>query len=88
MCQVKPLLELARLVREKNKDIVIFTGYTIEQLAERAKSEPELRELLLLARLIIDGPFVEEKRDISLVFRGSSNQRLLYAEDIAKALGE
>lgn len=88
LCQVKPLLKLARQVREKKKDIVIFTGYTIEQLAERAKSEPELRELLLLARLIIDGPFVEEKRDISLVFRGSSNQRLLYAEDIAKALGE
>ena len=88
MCRVKPLLKLAKLVREKKKDIVIYTGYTIEELAERAKKEPEVAELLLTARLVVDGPFVEDKRDLSLVFRGSGNQRLLYADDIRKALGK
>lgn len=88
MCRVKPLLKLAKMVRERKKDIVIYTGYTIEELAERAKTEPEVAELLLTARLVVDGPFIEDKRDLSLVFRGSGNQRLLYADDVKKALGE
>lgn len=88
MCRVKPLLKLAKMVRERKKDIVIYTGYTIEELAERAKTEPEVAELLLTARLVVDGPFIEDKRDLSLVFRGSGNQRLLYADDVKKALGK
>ncbi len=88
MCRVKPLLKLAKMVRERKKDIVIYTGYTIEELAERAKTESEVAELLLTARLVVDGPFIEDKRDLSLVFRGSGNQRLLYADDVKKALGK
>lgn len=77
MCQSKPLLKLAQMVVEFGKDVVIYSGYTLEQLSEMSKETPEIRELLLLCRLLVDGPYIEAKRDLSLNFRGSSNQRLI-----------
>lgn len=77
MCQPKPLLALAKKVVEAKKDVVIFTGYTLERLVEMSEEQPEIRELLLLCRLLVDGPYVESLRDLTLRFRGSSNQRLI-----------
>jgi anaerobic ribonucleoside-triphosphate reductase activating protein len=37
--------------------------------------------ILDLADVIVDGPFIKEKRDLTLRFRGSSNQRILYKKD-------
>ena len=77
MCQAASLLKLAKAVRECGKDIVIFTGYTAEALSEMAKNAPEIKELALTARLLIDGPYIDARRDLALTFRGSDNQRLL-----------
>jgi anaerobic ribonucleoside-triphosphate reductase activating protein len=54
-----------------------FSGYTYEQIQEKGG-----KQLEFLKRLdaLIDGPFILEKRDLSLKFRGSSNQRLLHLE--------
>ena len=46
-----------------------------EQLAD--SGEPGVRRLLELADLLVDGPFVMEKRDLTLPYRGSSNQRVI-----------
>ena len=51
------------------------TGYTFEQL--KAFADPEINEILSLADYLVDGPFIISKRDISLIFRGSSNQRII-----------
>ena len=77
MCQAKALLPLAKAVRELGKDVVIYTGYTAEALSEMSKEVPEIKELALTARLMVDGPYMQDLRDLTLVFRGSSNQRLL-----------
>lgn len=63
-----------------NKTVWCYSGYTWEQLTGK---EPSLArcevtdELLQLLDVLVDGEFVQAKHDISLRFRGSSNQRLL-----------
>ena len=75
-CQVKPLLALARRIRrETNLDIVAYTGFTFEQLLARGDKDTE--ELISLCKFIVDGRFVLAERDLSLLYRGSTNQRLL-----------
>lgn len=82
--QAKGLLPLAKEIVKRGKDVVAFSGYTFEQLLEKGKSEPAVIELLNLCCLLVDGKFIEEKRDLSLRFRGSSNQRLLDPKESLK----
>lgn len=56
--------------------IYIWTRYLIEELHARNNSQVE--EVLSKTYCLIDGPFVEELKDLTLKMRGSSNQRLLY----------
>lgn len=51
----------------------VWTGYTLEQLKEMYKDT-----LLENVDVLIDGPFIKAERDITLKFRGSKNQRILY----------
>lgn len=73
--QARPLAELARKIHEHGLDITTFTGYTLEQL--RQMNDEDVNALLEQTDVLIDGPFVAEKKDISLRFRGSSNQRII-----------
>lgn len=76
MCQAKPLLDLARRIREETDlNITIFTGFTLEEL--KAKNDPIINELLSLTYMLIDGKFELDKRDLTLTFRGSGNQRII-----------
>lgn len=74
-CQPAPLAELARRVHTVGKDVVVFTGYTYEQLA--AMGDPAVQALLDETDLLIDGPFLQEQKNLELRFRGSENQRLI-----------
>lgn len=83
----KALYPLLKSVKEHfpNKTIWIFSGFTYEELlspACRASCE-ETEKLLGLTDVLVDGRYDEELRDISLRFRGSSNQRII---DIPKTL--
>lgn len=81
--QAEGLALLAERIREKGYDIWTYSGYTFEQLWERAKTDPAVKKLLEGCSVLIDGPFVEEKKTLNLPFRGSSNQRII---DVAKSL--
>ena len=77
----KALLPFLKKVREQypNKDIWCYTGFTFEddlQNVSRAKIE-ETDEFLSLIDVLVDGKFIEELKNISLRFRGSSNQRII-----------
>jgi anaerobic ribonucleoside-triphosphate reductase activating protein len=74
-CQPAPLAELAGQVHARGKDVVVFTGYTYEQLA--AMDSPSVQALLAETDLLIDGPFMEERKNLELAFRGSENQRMI-----------
>ncbi|MDR2736762.1 MAG: anaerobic ribonucleoside-triphosphate reductase activating protein [Gracilibacteraceae bacterium] len=75
LCQAVPLAVLARKIKETGLEIALYTGYTWEGLL--AENDKDRLELLRLCDVLIDGRFVEDKRDLALVFRGSSNQRIL-----------
>ena len=55
--------------------IYIWSGYTYEELIKRADSK--VMECLRLADFLIDGPYVEEERDLTLEMRGSRKQRII-----------
>ncbi len=75
--QLSNLLPLARRIRDLGKTIWLYTGFTFEELW----AMPRCRELLELVDVVVDGPFIESERDISLRFRGSRNQRLVLAAE-------
>ena len=64
-------------VRKKLPDtkIFIWSGYTYEYLLEFA--HPKVKQALELADVLIDGPFIEAERDLTLLMRGSRNQRII-----------
>ena len=67
------------------KDIWAYTGYTWEQLISGTHrvSLPETVEMLSLIDILVDGPFIQEKKNIRLHFRGSDNQRVI---DVKRSL--
>ncbi|MBR5773862.1 MAG: anaerobic ribonucleoside-triphosphate reductase activating protein [Clostridia bacterium] len=80
-CNQRALLPFVKRVRElyPDKTIWAFSGFTYEELKTDG-SHPRCEatdELLGLLDILVDGRFVEELKNISLVFRGSSNQRII-----------
>lgn len=67
-----------------NKDVWCYTGYLFEDLIESGKVHTQVTdELLSYIDILVDGPFVAEKKNIRLQFRGSENQRII---DVQKSL--
>lgn len=83
------LLPLVKKVKEKfpDKNIWCYTGYNFDTdvMDKMCKTWKETPELLSFLDVIVDGKFEEEKKDIKLRFRGSSNQRII---DVKKSLKE
>ncbi len=75
--QAAAFAHLAGLCREKGLSIVTYTGYTYEELAARAAADQDTAALLLASDILVDGPYRQEERDLSLAFRGSRNQRVI-----------
>ena len=72
LCSYDDILSLAKEIKEKfpKKDIWLYTGYTFEYINENLKG------ILDYIDILVDGKFIEELKDVSLPFRGSSNQRI------------
>ena len=78
--QPKAFSELARMIKfNTDKDIWCYTGFTVEEIFK----DENLMELLRWVDVLVDGRFEEDKKDPDLLFRGSSNQRLI---DVKKTL--
>lgn len=75
--QPKPLSGLAKSIKKAGLNITVYTGYMYEKLLELSKNDTDIAELLSLTDILIDGPYVEEQKDLSLAFRGSKNQRII-----------
>lgn len=72
--QIEGVTELARQVKALGKTIWCYTGFRLEEI----EGDPAYCDLLSTIDVLVDGPFDESLRDISLRFRGSSNQRIIY----------
>ena len=76
-CQAAACAELARAAREAGLNVWAYSGWTYEQLLHKAETEPDVKELLSLTDVLVDGPFILAQRTLELRFRGSRNQRLI-----------
>lgn len=77
---LRALLPLLRKLKKRlpKKDIWCYSGYTYEELLSREGEEKkELEELFSYLTVLVDGRFIESEKDITLLFRGSKNQRLI-----------
>ena len=73
--QVEAFTELARRIKEEtHKTIWCWTGFTLEEI----RSSEHLSMMLPYLDVLVDGPFILEQRDTTLLFRGSPNQRIIY----------
>ena len=77
----KQVIQLCKECKERfpGKDIYLWSGYTFEEIAD----DRSMRDILNYVDCIIDGPFIEAKKDLSCPLRGSNNQRVI---DVKKTL--
>jgi len=82
MSQPGAFCELAQMVKTiPNRDVWCYTGYLFEDLIS---NRDEKYELLTHVDVLVDGKYISELRDITLAFRGSSNQRIIDVKESLK----
>lgn len=81
--QAEAFYYFSKELKKRNLNILIYTGFTFEELLEL--EDPFVLKLLSLTDTLIDGKFRLDERDLSLLFRGSKNQRII---DVQKSLKE
>ena len=74
--QPEGLLSLMQSLKRRDQHITLYTGYTLEDLANR--NDQTVRQILELTDILIDGPFVKELSDNAREWLGSTNQRIVY----------
>ena len=79
--EVDLLMTIKDIKKEVQKDIWIFSGYTFEEIIK----DENKKNLLEECDVLVDGRFVENLKDLTLRFRGSSNQRII---DVKRSLDE
>ncbi|MCM1067674.1 MAG: anaerobic ribonucleoside-triphosphate reductase activating protein [Muribaculaceae bacterium] len=79
MYQADAIRPLAQQIKDAGLTLWCYTGFCFEE----AIAHSDMRQLLEYIDVLVDGPFIEKLRDTSLLFRGSSNQRLI---DVAASL--
>ena len=74
-------LLVIKTVKERLPEIPIYiwTGYTYEELLRKSNN---INQILEIADYLIDGPYIEDLRDITLSMRGSSNQRIINLHNV------
>lgn len=74
-CQPEAFYNLGVELKKRNLNLLAYTGYTYEELI--SMEDESINKLLSILDLLVDGRFVLEERDLTLLFRGSKNQRVI-----------
>lgn len=72
--QAEAFAKLAKMLKGKGYEMASYTGFTFEELLHGTKGQ---RDLLEAIDVLIDGPFINEQKSLTICFRGSKNQRIL-----------
>jgi len=73
--QPAALAQLVMVLKGAGRHVIIYSGYTYEQLIERDDADGNNRMVLALADVLVDGPFIWQQDDPFVQYRGSRNQR-------------
>ena len=77
MYQPEACNKIADYCKKKGYNIWVYTGFEFEELIKMSKEKPIYKEFLSKIDVLVDGRFNIKKRNLNLLFRGSSNQRLI-----------
>lgn len=80
MEQPKPMTIIAKHVHKLGGTVWCYTGYTLEEL--KALRNTDINNFLKEIDVLVDGPFILSLRDLSLQWRGSSNQRIINLNEV------
>ena len=69
--------EIAKFCQENGLNVWCYTGFKVEELLKTSETNPNLKMLLENIDVLVDGRFVQERRNPEIKFRGSDNQRIL-----------
>ena len=78
LLQPEAAAEIARAAKEKGLNVWAYTGWTWEQLMNQEAGQ-EVSEALKYIDVLVDGKFMQELKSNDVIWRGSSNQRLIWA---------
>jgi len=81
--QAADCMQIAAAARGIGLNVWVFSGFTFEELVQKASSDPNVKGLMELTDVLVDGRFVFAERTLSLKWRGSRNKRVL---DMKKSL--
>ncbi len=82
--QLDAAKDLLNMAKRHHLSTWVYTGYTFEELQELAKNDNRYQEILEKTDVLVDGRYMSDKRDISLLFRGSTNQRVIDVKESLK----
>ena len=82
LMQIEECVELCKKIKQLNLNIMVYTGYTYETLLKM--SNPKYQELLKYIDYLVDGPFIYSLLDLTLKYKGSSNQRIIDIKETKK----
>lgn len=74
-CQPEAFYSLGIELKKRNLNLMAYSGYTYEELV--SMNNEAVDKLLSILDLLVDGRYVKEERDLTLLFRGSRNQRAI-----------
>ena len=77
--QAREIIPLAKQIKKEEYNLWAYTGYLFEDMVKNTLQ----RQLLKFIDVLVDGKFEQENKDLTLAFRGSSNQRII---DVQKPL--
>lgn len=80
--QPKACLYLAQKAVEDGLDVLLYSGYYYDELC--LSKNPYIKQLLSVATYLVDGPFEYKLKNLNLLFRGSSNQRVILLQETIK----
>lgn len=77
LAQAASCAQLAQGAKEAGRNVWLYSGYTWEDIQRMMDEEEAVKRLMQHVDVLVDGPFMLAERDLTLLFRGSRNQRLV-----------
>lgn len=84
MCQPEACSIIAQYAHKKDLNVWSYTGYTFEQLLNMSETNKYIMEFLKNIDVLVDSKFMIELKSLDLLFRGSSNQRIIDVKESLK----